>query len=253
MERLYKHYHLQSTRDPEEMLARLCRLFYHLPYENFTKILKREETGELYPFRMPEEVVEDHLRWRAGGTCFSLTWALKTLLEKEGVETHPFTADMKAGKDIHSGLIYKQGCKSYLVDPGYLLTEPLSIPEKGKRSYLLGGRRIDLWRPNQENLQVYVDGRYRYTAHLNIPIDRFFQAWQASFPRLKELVAVKQQGVERIYLRGNFFRITRGQAKQQGHLEEDFPQQVAVLFNMDPQLIQKVLRVLGGWRIQKPR
>ena len=106
--------------------------YSRLPYENVTKILKdaRSTSSEL-KLRAAEEVLDDHLRWNTGGTCFSLCNALLEVLEFSGFHAFIGMADMHYGENIHCAVIAVLPEGRYLMDPGYLLNEPMLLPQNG--------------------------------------------------------------------------------------------------------------------------
>ena len=71
------HFHLQKKAPDLSFLTELTRAFCKIPYENATKLLKGRSGAEgAKRLRLPEEVLEDYLRFGAGGPCFSLTFFL---------------------------------------------------------------------------------------------------------------------------------------------------------------------------------
>ncbi len=63
----------------------------------------------------------------SGGTCFSLTATLLALVRSLGLRAEPILADRPYGERTHSGLIVWIDDRAHLVDPGYLLTEPIPL------------------------------------------------------------------------------------------------------------------------------
>jgi arylamine N-acetyltransferase len=118
-------------RNPDlKFLAELARSYSALPYENVTKILKEARTaGAQQKFRLTEEVFEDHMRWNTGGTCFSLCNALQDLLTDCGFDSFIAMGDMHYGPNIHCAVVVRLAQGSFLLDPGYLLHQPIRLPE----------------------------------------------------------------------------------------------------------------------------
>jgi arylamine N-acetyltransferase len=108
-----------------------------LPYENLSKIVAFHKSGS------PESAqdvsarwLEDHARSGLGGTCFSLTHWLKIRLEALGFSAAYLMADKPAththrAPNIHCGLLFEHAGRLYLLDPGYLIFEPLLLPRAG--------------------------------------------------------------------------------------------------------------------------
>ncbi|MBI4613279.1 MAG: arylamine N-acetyltransferase, partial [Planctomycetes bacterium] len=86
-----------------ERLARIARDFARFPYENLTKILACARTGEPER-RLPAEVMADHERWGAGGTCFALTHFFGRILGAAGFEPELLFADRSYAQDAHTAL-----------------------------------------------------------------------------------------------------------------------------------------------------
>src|SRR5262249_39781022 len=123
---------VQNLVPGEAVLERIARAFAALPYENVTKILKQARSNSARAsLRDAGEVFGDHLRWGTGGTCFSLCNALLKLLESAGFDAFIAMADMHYGKDIHCAVVVRLDDSRFLLDPGYLLHQPIRLPEKG--------------------------------------------------------------------------------------------------------------------------
>ena len=112
----------------------IAAAFANLPYENVTKILKQARSNSSKAsLRQPQEVLSDHLRWNTGGTCFSLCNTLRSILIACGYECFIAMGDMHYGQNIHCAVIVKDKLsqRAHLLDPGYLLHYPISLPEPG--------------------------------------------------------------------------------------------------------------------------
>jgi arylamine N-acetyltransferase len=108
-----------------------------LPYENLSKIVAYHKSGS------PESAqdvsarwLEDHARSGLGGTCFSLTHWLKIRLDALGFSTAYLMADAPSTHKhrafgIHCGLLFEHAGRAYLLDPGYLIFEPIPLPAAG--------------------------------------------------------------------------------------------------------------------------
>ncbi|RMF56976.1 MAG: hypothetical protein D6743_19585 [Calditrichaeota bacterium] len=132
--RCFLDYFALSPRRPgTRFLQEILERFAHLPYENLSKIisLNQSEDWNRPRLRLPETVIGEHIERRLGGTCFSLTFYLQTILTQCGFRCYPVMADMRAGRNLHCCLIVLLDGTKFLVDPGYLLTRPMEIhPEK---------------------------------------------------------------------------------------------------------------------------
>ena len=71
--------------------------------------------------------MEDHRAHHLGGTCFSLTYFLEIVLSLHGFQCYPIMADMRYGRNVHCALVVTVDHAKYLVDPGYLLNQPIPV------------------------------------------------------------------------------------------------------------------------------
>jgi arylamine N-acetyltransferase len=115
-----------------------------LPYENLSKIVAaRRGASRESMLDFSATWLEDHLRTGMGGTCFALTHWLKLRMEAIGFSSAYLMADKPApawrqqGKgggiepNIHCGLLFLYAGREWLLDPGYLIFEPLQLPRGG--------------------------------------------------------------------------------------------------------------------------
>ena len=92
------HYDISPDGERRQLLDRVISAFAGLPYENITKIIRREESENCEQARRyPEEVIRDHINWGTGGTCFSLTSALLELLRGMEWQAEYILADRSYG------------------------------------------------------------------------------------------------------------------------------------------------------------
>ncbi len=79
--------------------------------------------------RLPDELIEEHLRYRMGGTCFSLAYALQKILDRLGFETYFVTADVQGIVDNHVALVSIVNNTRFLIDPGFTIPNVIEISE----------------------------------------------------------------------------------------------------------------------------
>ncbi|MBN1422355.1 MAG: arylamine N-acetyltransferase [Planctomycetes bacterium] len=210
------HFRVDRRVEPEALLARVARAFSQIPYENLTKIIRHEEKG--IPDgarRTPETVVREHIAFGAGGTCFSLTAAFLHLLRALGWESEPMLADRRYGPNTHSAAIVRIGGRPHLVDPGYLIVDP--VPLDGARATRIrtafnevelvprdGGGKIDLYTIQKGNRT------YRLTFK-NRPADpsEFVRAWDDSFggEMMRYPVLTRVAGDRQLYVQGRRLQV----------------------------------------------
>jgi arylamine N-acetyltransferase len=111
-----------------------------LPYENLSKIAAHASGGNLEAtLGLAEGWLERNRETGAGGTCFSLTWWLARRLQAAGIGYALLMGDKGREKNIHCGLRLDWDGRAYLLDPGYLIFEPLPLPA--------AGLSVDAWIP----------------------------------------------------------------------------------------------------------
>ncbi len=251
----FRRYNLLSSRQPDlVMLQEILASFSHLPYENLSKIIKFHRHGahETERLRLPEEVIEDHLRMRLGGTCFSLTFFLQAILLHHGFPCYIVMADMKAGKNIHCAMVVLLDSVKYLVDPGYLLRQPMALDSNRPRLYHTEFTGVELrFNPAHEAYEVFtfnrqeMKWRYRFVDRPTLP-EEFLQHWQASFHRnsMNALCLTRVADEELIYIRRDFMRITNLEGKRNVSIKSRYHATIQQEFGIAPEYVEQALSAL---------
>ncbi|MCG3119720.1 MAG: hypothetical protein ALAOOOJD_02231 [bacterium] len=250
-----RHYALSPSRRPAlETLQQILAAFAHLPYENLSKIIKfnRCSENEARRLRLPEEVIAEHLQWHLGGTCFSLTFFLQTILQHHGFAGYIVMGDMKAGKNIHCALVVMLEGVRYLVDPGYLLRQPLALDPKRPRLYHTeftgvelrfdepaGG--YDVFTFNRQAMKW----RYRF-ADRPTPPEEFLQHWQDSFHRnsMHGLCLTRATAEELIFIRQDFMRLTTLDGKRNIPIKANYHATIQEIFGIAPEYVEQAQAAL---------
>jgi arylamine N-acetyltransferase len=166
----------------------VAEAFKLVPYENLTKILKASSViSAASAMRYPDEVIGDYLTWGTGGTCFSLTASMVAVYDALGFEVYPVLADRHYGVDTHCGLVLvtPEG-KTVLLDPGYLLCTPVTVPTESPVFMDTGYNRIELRPAGNGRLELYTivktNRKLRLTFKMGSVSDEMFgNAWERSF------------------------------------------------------------------------
>lgn len=118
-----------------------------LPYENLSKILAQAEGGSRERHLVTSsDWLEKARETGAGGTCFSLTWWLILRLKSHGILGDFVMGDKGQAKNIHCALKISWQGRDFLLDPGYMIFEPLPLPK--------AGLSVDVWiSPNEIRLE----------------------------------------------------------------------------------------------------
>lgn len=115
----------------QQEILDLCERISHVTYENLTKIIRYSQAGSSNAARQLDDSYENDLdSWMGGGTCFSLTWHLYQELRQMGYAPKLLMGDKRKEKNVHCALLLPIDDENFLLDPGYLIFDPLKIPEQ---------------------------------------------------------------------------------------------------------------------------
>lgn len=235
-------------------LKKILEKFSTIPYENISKIIHLSNNWKNeQKIRLPDTVIENHAKFHLGGTCFSLTFFLETILLHHGYQCYPVMADMNAGKNIHCAIITIINQKQYLVDPGYLLNEPMEMNLQKPRYYRTSSvgvelqfnvetQEYELFTFNKENM------KWRYNFRdVACDKDEFLKHWQASFTRSSMhgicLTKIQKEGM--IYIHKNFMRETTFSTKKNYNIRNTYVQTINEIFGINKNLIEQAQEALN--------
>lgn len=252
--RFVAHFGLEPGLEPRRALGGLARAFAKLPYENLTKIIKQSDLARPHAARRaPGEVVGDHLALGTGGTCFSLAATFLYLVRSLGFEAEPILADRRYGENTHCALVVWIDERPHLVDPGYLIVDPIPLDTIGPKHVQTAfnqlvltphaqGEKIDLHTVFQGNKT------YRLTFKAS-PADagQFLRAWDASFDwdMMHYPVLTRVLGARQLYLQGSRFQVRSLEAVQRREIPPDeLRGAIAADFGIDPSVAARALAIL---------
>jgi arylamine N-acetyltransferase len=251
---LFMDYFDLHHKGPEFVfLQEIVEQFATIPYENISKIIKlNNHWDEPEKIRLPEEIIQEHISRNLGGTCFSLTFFLQTILTVNGFECYPVMADMRAGRNIHCCVVVVLNSLKYLVDPGYLLHRPMAIDPENPRLFRTEFTGVELrFEPVTRYYTLFtfdakeIAWRYRFQDR-PASSEEFLKHWEASFwrPTLHDilLTKVKKEGV--IYIHKTFMRETTFQGKRNFNIKKDYHAAIHDIFDIDPQLVEQAQTAL---------
>jgi arylamine N-acetyltransferase len=231
------------------LLERVSCNFAALPWENLTKFLKKHEqcrTG-LGKLRRTREVMADHAALGSGGTCFSLTNALRRIMTDLGYHAYPVMADMKHGSNIHCALLVENDDRKFLLDPGYLVPEPVPLPREREVRIRLPGRTLS-YRPTEGGeIELHTTNdrgesvlRYRLRPS-PIPDDEFCRFWLRSFDAtgMNSLYLNKITTAGRISAHNLNLRIDDGTGKTNLKLQGRYVEGISDRFGIGSDLVRK--------------
>lgn len=247
---------IQPGASTRQLLESVVTAFASLPYENLTKIIKRAESGNPEKARRyPEEVIGNHITWGAGGTCFSLTYALLHLVRSLGWKAECILADRRYGQDTHCALLVWIDGAPHLMDPGFLVVRPVPLSEAPGQEIETEFNRLVLapdQSPDRISLSTVKGGvRTCRLTYKTSPVDagEFFKAWDASFnwEMMRYPLLTRTAGTRHIYLRGSRLQISGDDAVEKREISgEDLVARIAAEFHMDPSVVGRAVSILRG-------
>jgi arylamine N-acetyltransferase len=240
------HFGLRPDGPGRDLLEDTCSAFSGLPYENLTKLLRKLEAGPgPQRLRLTDIVVEEYISLGAGGTCFSLTNALADILSSFGFQARPVMGDMRHGRDIHCAVLVEAPYGDYVLDPGYLVAEP--VPATGG-SVSVGSSTLTWVADSPGRISMFVEKgsgpEKRYELKLaEIAREEFLGHWQRSFdaPGMNSLHLCRAGGGERLYAHNSNLRIEARSGKRNVKLREDWAGSVSDAFGLDRRLAAQAL------------
>ena len=266
-----RHFSIPSRRPDMVLLEYLLDAFSQLPYENISKIIKHSREPEAKDkLRLPLEVIGDHVRFRLGGTCFSLTFFLQTILVHSGFSCYPVMADMRVGPNTHCAIVVQLHPHRYLVDPGYLLNRPMEMNAAKPRMYDSEHTGVELvFHPDQMTHDLYtfnrtgMKWRYRFVDRA-VPPETFLHLWQSSFywNTMHGLCLTKVERGRMVYIHKTYMRETTFDGKKNFNIKACVHQTVSDVFGIPAELVESALaslafnmereREMGLWVPRKP-
>lgn len=209
-------FHFAGKQASLEHIAEISSFFSRLPYENISKILKREVAAGTALFRLPDELIHDHISWNLGGTCFSLTYFLCGIYTLLGYDAQPLICHLNWGENTHSAVVLQFESVRYLVDPGYMIFRPIPLRKAPIQSRLSAETGVSLqFDAKLDEYAVYTFRkdqfvrRYRFCDKA-VSWNDFSTFWEASFslPGMNDLTLTRVEGRQMIFVQGNFVKIT---------------------------------------------
>lgn len=261
-------YRISPGRADLDLLHVIAAEYSRLPWENLTKFLKKHATapdggpgpaaapepGPEPRLRRSEEVLFDHARFGTGGTCFSLTHALRRIVTSVGYEAFPAMADMAHGANVHCGLIVIVDGKRHLIDPGYLVPVPVPLDDGPRTQVSLPGHRLEYrWTENGSAVELWTrnergDHRHRYRLRPEPVGDAHFERlWADSFDAsgMRGLQINRLSDEGRLSAHDYNLRFDSGSEKRNVKLRENYAERVGEHFGIAPEL---AARALERWK-----
>jgi len=281
---------------PENMkkVVDLCNQISNITYENLTKIIRLEQTGSATGARKLDDSDQNDIdSWMGGGTCFSMTWHLYQALTDMGFKPRLVMGHKRKERNIHcalilpdpddsvvtpgqlfstnvtptsvpgsplSSLVSSLSSNSYLLDPGYLIFDPLQMPlpqpfGTGEAFFPLSPNCVRLVRPTLESMELWTGGagapmklRFEYPVE-GVSVEEFKHHWNESFYREMMTYPVlnrldREKGIQYYYQKGNLV-VRSSTGSQMKRIEPaDRVQTLSDIFKLSPSVIEQALQIL---------
>ena len=255
------HFGLPAGDPGLELLRGMVTSYSNLPYENLTKIIKKfTAVSAEERLRGPVEVVSGYVERHTGGTCFSLTYCLGSILASAGYRCYPVMADMKR-PNIHCALVVEMNERRYLVDPGYLVGEPVELAGSPVRMETTFG--VVEIRPRQgERYDLFTlegqDRKWRYTVRTT-PVSHaaFMRFWQDSFalPMMNNLLLTRLTPQGHLYIKNHHLRMKGAHGKANENIRSGFESRIEADFgipaDVTAQAREHLERLKRTWRARE--
>jgi len=239
---------VNNTLPQQENIKRVCSAFCRLPYENLTKIDIVEQSDGKAQKRYPDRVLSDFFEHGSGGTCFSLTATLIELLNAVHITAHPMLADRHYGPDTHCAVLIQLEDIFYLVDPGYLIFQPIRIPIAGSVRYPGLFNTVELT-ASEDGKKIALhtilnnDRRYRMSYKL-APVDneKFEKAWEDSFlfEMMSYPVLTLIKDNKYIYLQGDTIKIREDGIQRKEKIGSDSAQKTLLSLGIAKNVLDRL-------------
>ena len=281
---------------PENMkkVVDLCNQISNITYENLTKIIRLEQTGSATGARKLDDSDQNDIdSWMGGGTCFSMTWHMYQTLTDMGFKPRLVMGHKRKERNIHcalilpdpddsvvtpgqlfstnvtptsvpgsplSSLVSSLSSNSYLLDPGYLIFDPLQMPlpqplGTGEAFFPLSPNCVRLVRPTLESMELWTGGagapmklRFEYPVE-GVSVEEFKHHWNESFYREMMTYPVlnrldREKGIQYYYQKGNLVVRSSTGSKMTKIEPADRVQTLSDIFKLSPSIIEQALQIL---------
>ena len=281
---------------PENMkkVVDLCNQISNITYENLTKIIRLEQTGSATGARKLDDSDQNDIdSWMGGGTCFSMTWHMYQALTDMGFKPRLVMGHKRKERNIHcalilpdpddsvvtpgqlfstnvtptsvpgsplSSLVSSLSSNSYLLDPGYLIFDPLQMPlpqpfDTGEAFFPLSPNCVRLVRPTLESMELWTGGagapmklRFEYPVE-GVSVEEFKHHWNESFYREMMTYPVlnrldREKGIQYYYQKGNLVVRSSTGSKMTKIEPADRVQTLSDIFKLSPSIIEQALQIL---------
>ncbi|PWK93243.1 N-acetyltransferase [Hallerella porci] len=247
----------------QQEVLNLCESISHVTYENLTKIIRYSQAKSADGARRLDDCYENDLdAWMGGGTCFSLTWHLYRKLLEMGYSPKLLMGDKRIEKNIHCALLLPVDGEDFLLDPGYLIFDPLKIPAAipFQIAQVFYPLKPNVVRLDLENgvLGLFTGSlkgplKLRFTFDIRgVSPQEFQRHWSESFDREMMTYPVlnkldREKGIQYYYQKGNLLIRDENGSRMKKIAPENQVEKIHEIFGMDKETVE---RALGSLRSQ---
>ncbi len=244
---------------PPEILS-LCERLSSVTYENLTKIIRYAEAKSADGARKLDDSFENDLdSWMGGGTCFSLTWHLFQELREMQYSPRLLMGDKRIEKNVHCALTLPLDGENFLFDPGYLIFDPLKIPQEsvnGKAQAFFplvpNAVRLDVkngilglytgFAPNSMKLRFEFDLRGVSPLEFQKHWSDSFHREMMTYPVLNKLD--REHGIQYYFQKGNLLIRDKNGSRIEAIPESERVFRLHQIFGIGEETIEKALSIL---------
>ena len=162
--------------------------------------------------------------------------------------------------DALSSFVSRLSSNSYLLDPGYLIFDPLPMPlpqpfGTGEAFFPLSPNCVRLVRPTLESMELWTGGagapmklRFEYPVE-GVSVEEFKHHWNESFYREMMTYPVlnrldREKGVQYYYQKGNLVVRNATGSQMTKIAPADRVKTLSDIFKLSPDIIEKALNIL---------
>lgn len=241
-------------------ILEICNELSQITYENLTKIIRYAEQGNSRLAQIADDSFQNDVdHWMGGGTCFSMTWLLYQKLQAKGLKPKLLMGHKRKEKNIHCGLCLFFEGKSFFFDPGYLIFDPLEmpegfLPENNSLFYPLVPNVVRLMR-NDHILSLFTGSHFhslklRFEFPENGVTEKdFLRFWTESFEREMMTYPVLNRldrtlGVQYYFQKENLMIRDKNGSRMEKIPEKNQISVLSEIFRVSPDIVERALGVL---------
>ena len=247
-----QYFKIQNKSPNFNLLLKITNSFSLIPYENATKIIKRNRTKCVVDRpRQSYELISNFIKNGTGGTCFSLVYTLYEILKELRFNTYLVLADRTYGANTHSAVIVVIDKCKYILDPGFLVPFPILVLKKAIIQMQMNELVIE-----EDNKTIKVSSlkknnlKFRYLIKdVEISSSEFISTWNESFEwkMMDNIYLTKLFNGGQLFIKDNRVEIITSEKREKYFINKNTASEIAKLFNISPNILMEAEK----WRDNK--